>query len=93
MPISSGSTQRLRSRGIHQWRQPPFLAVRASMTTHADEPSENWLALPAVMTLRQCRANFRDSSSVVSGRMPSSAFTVIWRVTISFRALVEDACP
>ena len=46
----------------------------ASITTHADAPSESWLALPAVMFLPGPRtgSSFARPSRVVSARLPSS---------------------
>ena len=50
----------------------------------AEAPSENWLALPAVMTPPGTAGRMpRTPSSVVSGRMPSSAETVTSLVIIA----------
>ncbi len=51
------------------------------MTTTALLPSENWLALPAVITPPGMAGRiFATASSVVSGRMPSSLAMVTSRV-------------
>ena len=51
------------------------------MTTQALLPSENWLALPAVITPPgSAERIFETASSVVSGRMPSSLEIVTSRV-------------
>ena len=62
---------------------PRRSASFASMTTHADAPSESWLALPAVMVPSALTTGLRAASpsAVVSARFPSS-----WvRVTASSR--------
>ena len=51
MPISSGSHPATAKPRKMPSGFSPFLAASfASMTTAAEAPSENWLALPAVMT-------------------------------------------
>ena len=54
--------------------RPRFSASFASITTQIEAPSENWLALPAVMSCRLARTGLSAASpsSVVSGRLPSS---------------------
>jgi hypothetical protein len=65
-----------------------FSASVASITTQADAPSENWLALPAVTTPPGTAERiFATPSSVVSGRMPSSCDTVTSRESIAPVAL------
>src|SRR5438270_8135500 len=51
IPISSGSQPAsAKPRKIPSGRSPRFSASFASITTQADAPSENWLALPAATT-------------------------------------------
>ncbi len=82
MPISSGSQPatakpRKTPRGV----RPRCSASFASITTHADAPSENWLALPAATTPPGNAGLILEiASTVVSGRMPSSAESVTSRV-------------
>ena len=85
MPISSGSVPATamptkRPSGV----RPFFAATAASMTTSAAEPSESWLALPAVTTPPGSTV-FSEArpSSVVSARLPSSfaSVTSFWVVS------------
>ncbi len=78
MPISSGSQPATaKPRKMPSGARPSRSATFAFITTHAAAPSENWLALPAVITPPGSAARiFATPSSVVSGRMPSSAARV-----------------
>ena len=68
--------------------RPRFSASLASITSTAEAPSDNWLALPAV-TVPPSRTGLRlDSpSSVVPGRLHSSWVTVTSWYEISFVSL------
>src|SRR5438270_739640 len=75
IPISSGSQPATaKPRKIPSGRRPRFSASFASITMQAEAPSENWLALPAA-TRPPGMAGliFAIASTVVSGRIPSSA--------------------
>ena len=92
MPISSGSqpaTAKPRKMpSAFMFRRS---AAFACMTTQADAPSENWLALPAAITPPGSAGRiFETPSKVVSARMPSSAEIVTSRVT---RRPLESAAP
>ena len=78
MPISSGSQPATaKPRKMPSGVRLRCSASFASITTQADAPSENWLALPAVITPPGTAERILDTpSSVVSGRMPSSSLTV-----------------
>src|SRR5271169_5864775 len=73
-PISSGSTPAAAKPRKTPSGFNPFCAASASlMTTHADAPSESWLALPAVIVLpSNTGLILARPSAVVSGRGPSS---------------------
>ena len=78
IPISSGSHPATCKAAKDPERLKPFFSARfAFITTQADAPSENWLALPAAITPPGMRgANLRYAFEVVSARMPSSAARV-----------------
>ena len=59
-----------------------------SITTHAEAPSDNWLALPAVMK-PPSRTGFNDDSPsrFVPGRLPSSFSSTTSSKVISFVSL------
>src|SRR3546814_17726528 len=67
---------------------PRFSATLASITTQADEPSESWLALPAVIVWPSPITGFRlaSPSRVVSGRLHSSLFAT---TSFSLHSLVS----
>src|SRR6202021_214647 len=101
-PISSGSTPAATKPRKMPSGSMPFCAATASlMTTQADAPSDNWLALPALMVLPSNTGLMPASpSAVVSGRGPSSCDSVTcWYdtclVALSMTALlvVEDPMP
>ena len=70
----------------------PLGELAESITTQALLPSENWLALPAVMTPPGIAGRIlATASSVVSGRMPSSRSMVTSRVTMAPVALSTHA--
>ena len=78
MPISLGSQPATANpRNTPSGFTPRCAAARSLMTTTADAPSANWLALPAATT-PPSRAGliFDTPSNVVSGRIPSSRLTV-----------------
>ena len=51
MPISPGSQPATaKPRKMPSGLRPFFAATLSLITTHADAPSENWLALPAAIT-------------------------------------------
>jgi acetyl-CoA acetyltransferase len=69
-----------------------FDAEIAFITTHAEAPSENWLALPAVITPPGIAVRIFDTpSSVVSARMPSSAASVT--SLVNMRPVALSATP
>ena len=79
MPISSGSQPATaRPRKMPSGRSPRCSASIFSISTHAEAPSESWLALPAVMNFPAPRtgSSFASPARVVSGRLPSSARSV-----------------
>ncbi len=78
MPISSGShPATAKPRKIPSGARPFEEAIFALITTHAEAPSENWLAFPAAITPPGIAGRIFDTPSyVVSARMPSSAETV-----------------
>ena len=89
MPISSGSqpaTANARKRPIGC--SPRAAAAFSLITTHAEAPSENWLALPAaIVPPGNAGLIFDTPSYVVSPRMPSSAAIVTSSVKIRDVAL------
>ncbi len=82
IPISSGSQPATaKPRNTPSGCRPRAAATLPFITTAAEAPSENWLALPAVTTPPGMAVRILDTpSSVVSGRMPSSAERVTSRV-------------
>ena len=86
MPISSGSQPATaNARNTPIGASPRRDASFSLMTTHADAPSENWLALPAA-TVPPGTAGLivATPSSVVSARIPSSEAIVT--------SFVDSAC-
>ena len=72
--------------------RPRRAAAASLITTHADAPSENWLALPAVtVPPGSAGLSFATPSYVVSARMPSSAAMVTSLRLDARRLLVGDA--
>ena len=63
------------------------------MMMQAEEPSESWLALPAVMLVLGPSTGFSAArpSSLVSGRLPSSLSSVISCIVTLAGFLVLDA--
>jgi hypothetical protein len=95
MPISSGSQPATaKPRKMPSGLRPFCSATLAFITTEAEEPSENWLALPAVITPPGIAERILTTPSrVVSGRMPSSAamvtcFVSNWPVVLSATPMV-----
>ena len=78
MPISSGShPATAKPRKIPIGLSPLLAATLSLISTWADAPSENWLALPAAMTPPSMAGLICDTPSyVVSTRMPSSSLAV-----------------
>ena len=90
IPISSGSQAATASpRKIPSGCSPRRSASFASMTTHAEAPSESWLALPAVMCPFSPVTGLSAArpSSVVSGRLPSSCLSSVSSMRVSPDAL------
>src|SRR5690606_6143464 len=89
MPISSGSQPATaKPRKMPSGFRLRRSASLALISTQAEAPSENWLALPAVITPPGVAGRMpRTPSRVVSGRMPSSAETVTSLVIIAPVAL------
>src|SRR5882672_6084858 len=77
-PISSGSTPAATKPRKMPSGLMPFCAATVSLiTTQADAPSDNWLALPALMVLPSNTGLMPASpAAVVSGRGPSSCASV-----------------
>jgi hypothetical protein len=83
MPISSGSQPATaKPRNTPSGCSPFSCAIRALIRIETEAPSENWLALPAVITPPGSAVRIFDTPSmVVSARMPSSAAIVTSRVS------------
>ena len=97
MPISSGSQPATaKPRKMPIGCSPRRSASFAFITTAADAPSENWLALPAEITPPSNAGLICETPSyVVSARMPSSrsattVFVDSWPVALSTTFIVTS---